>query len=49
LSPSLGSPHQNTVCSSHFSHACHTLSPSSSLFIHPNNIWWIQIIKVLAM
>ena len=38
-SPSLGSPHQNSVCTSPFPHACNMPRPfHSSWFDHPNNL-----------
>ena len=45
---SLRSPHSNTVYTSLFVHTCHMPYPShSSLFYHPNNIWWaVQITKL---
>ena len=44
---SLRGPRQNAVCNSPVSHTCHMPRPShSSLFDHPNNIWWgVKIIK----
>jgi hypothetical protein len=50
-SPSLGSPHQNPVCTSPVPHTCHMPSPShSSWFDHPVGIWWaLQSIKLLIM
>jgi hypothetical protein len=46
--PSLGSPHQNPVCTSPVPHMCH---PShSSWFDHSNDVWWgVQSIKLLIM
>ena len=39
LSP--GFPHQNPVCTPPLPHMCYMPHPSySSLFDHPNNIWW---------
>jgi hypothetical protein len=38
---SFGFPHQNCVCTSPLPHMCCMPHPSySSLFDHPNNIWW---------
>jgi hypothetical protein len=50
-SPSLGSPHQNTVCTSPLPHPRYMpRPPHSSWFDHLNNIWWwVQIIKFLIM
>ena len=45
---SLRFPHQNPIYTSPLPHTCYTPSSSnSSLFYHPNNIWWgAQIIKL---
>jgi len=45
---SLKFPHQNPVCTSPNPHTCYMPSSShSSLFDHPNNIWWVvQIITL---
>ena len=38
---SIGSPHQNFVCTSPAPHTCHMPHPSHcSWFDHLNNIWW---------
>jgi hypothetical protein len=51
LSLSLRFTHQNSVCTSLVSHACHMYSQSNSfLFDHSNNIWrGVQVIKLLSM
>ena len=48
---SLRSPYQNTVCTAPLPQTCYMPRPShSSLFDHPNNIWWgVESIKFLIM
>ena len=51
LTISLIFPHRSPVCISSVSHTCHILRPShSSLFDHPNNIWWwVVTMKLLTV
>ena len=43
-------PHQNPVYVSPLPHTCHMPRPSnSSRFDQPNNVWWVQIPKLLIM
>jgi len=43
-------PHHNPVRTSRLPHNCYMSRPShSARFDHPNNIWWVQISKVLIM
>jgi len=48
---SLKFPHQNPVYTPSLPHKCYMPHPShSSLFDHPNNIWWaVQITKLLII
>jgi hypothetical protein len=50
-SPSLRSPHQNPVSTSHLPHTCYMPHPSYSYwFDHPYNIRWVaQFAKLLVM
>jgi hypothetical protein len=42
-------PHQNSIRTSPVPQSCYVPRPSPSWFDHPNNIWWVQVIKLPVM